>query len=365
MSLVRSDTGRSVVRPDAQRLHIIIERDVGLFSLIQQVIAHIPWALKEQRLPIVYFRGGCVYWTPNGYAGRDTVWEYYFDPLIPGLGVVTIPQHVSDAIEPNHPFRPFQHVDGGSIASAHFGDDKSLAKLTLQIPYLWHDPSAKLRMCTAPLIEQYIRPRTYIREKASTFFREKLEGRPIIGVHIRGTDALKDHRPFRKCSLIIDNYIRCIDALLARMTAARIFLATDEQAVRERLSMQYGERLVSCDNVRHISGETSATGPGGWLMPAYLAHDRDTAARNGEEAVVDWLLLCKTSHLVHNGSTLARTVLLARSSLPHSNVHLENNPLPSRLIAGFEFYLRRRVRRTTKFVRRKAGSVKRFALSRL
>jgi hypothetical protein len=363
MSLAQSDNSRSVVGPDTERLHIIFERDVGLFSLIQQVMAHIPWALKEQRLPIVYFREGCVYWTPNGYAGRDTVWEYYFDPLIPGVGVDTIPEHISDAIEPNH--GPFQELDGGSIASAHFGDDKSLAKLTLQIPHLWHEPLAKLRMRTAPLVEQYIRPRTYIREKVSAFFREKLEGRPIIGVHVRGTDALKDGRPFRKGSLVIDNYISRIDALLARMPAARIFLATDEQAVTERLRMRYGERLVNCDNVRHMSGETSATGPRGGHMPAYLAHNRDIAARNGEEAVVDWLLLCKASHLVHNGSGLARTVLLAQSSLPHSNVHLENNPLSFRLIADFEFYLRRRVRRTTKFVRRKAGSVKRFALSRL
>jgi hypothetical protein len=343
MNLAQSDNSRSVVGPDTERLHIIFERDVGLFSLIQQVMAHIPWALKEQRLPIVYFREGCVYWTPNGYAGRDTVWEYYFDPLIPGVGVDTIPEHISDAIKPNDGFRPFQELDGGSIASELFGDEKSLAKLTLQIPYRWYDPSAKLRMRTAPLVEQYIRPRTYIREKVSVFFREKLEGRPIIGVHVRGTDALKDERPYRKGSLVIDNYIRRIDALLARMPVARIFLATDEQAVTERLRMRYGERLVNCDNVRHMSGETSATGPGGEMMPAYLAHNRDIAARNGEEAVVDWLLLCKASHLVHNGSGLARTVLLAQSSLPHSNVHLKNIPLSSRLIVGYDFYLRRHV----------------------
>jgi len=38
-------------------LHVICERDAGLFSLIQQVIANIPWAIQEGRLPVVYFQG--------------------------------------------------------------------------------------------------------------------------------------------------------------------------------------------------------------------------------------------------------------------------------------------------------------------
>ena len=43
--------------PGTQKFHIICERDVGLFSLIQQVIANVPWAVKEDRVPVVYFRG--------------------------------------------------------------------------------------------------------------------------------------------------------------------------------------------------------------------------------------------------------------------------------------------------------------------
>ena len=42
------------------RLHIITERDVGLFSLIQQVISNIPWAIAEDRVPVVHFADGCV-----------------------------------------------------------------------------------------------------------------------------------------------------------------------------------------------------------------------------------------------------------------------------------------------------------------
>src|SRR5262245_37746326 len=56
--------------------YIIVERDVGLFSLVQQAITNIARALQERRIPIVYFNGRTAYWTANGYRDRYMVWEY-------------------------------------------------------------------------------------------------------------------------------------------------------------------------------------------------------------------------------------------------------------------------------------------------
>jgi hypothetical protein len=56
-------------------------------------------------------------------------------------------------------------------------------------------------------------------------------------------------------------------------------------------------------------------------MPAYISGDRDVAAKNGEDAVVEYLLLSRCDYLVHNGSSLARTVLLNAPELPHTNTH--------------------------------------------
>ena len=56
-------------------------------------------------------------------------------------------------------------------------------------------------------------------------------------------------------------------------------------------------------------------------MPAYICGDRDVAARNGEEAVIEYLLLSRCDYLVHNGSSLARTALLNAPWLPHTNTH--------------------------------------------
>jgi hypothetical protein len=166
------------------RLHIITERDVGLFSLIQQVISNIPWALADDRVPVVHFADGTCYWTPNGYQGRDTVWEYYFEPLDLALPAARVPDHVK----------------------------------------------------------------------------------------------------------------------------------SDEQSSVVHLEAAFPERVIAYESGRHESGEAAGQGPAGWIMPAYISGDRDVAARNGEDAVVEYLLLSRCDHLVHNGSSLARTVLL---NAPH------------------------------------------------
>ena len=56
-------------------------------------------------------------------------------------------------------------------------------------------------------------------------------------------------------------------------------------------------------------------------MPAYIAANRDVAARNGEDAIIEYLLLSRCDYLVHNGSSLARSVLLNAPNLPHTNTH--------------------------------------------
>lgn len=305
--------------------HVICERDVGLFSLIQQVIANIPWGLQENRIPIVYFQNRTCYWTAKGYAGRDTVWEYYFEPLDAAHPAASVPAHVRDVIAANFP-SPFEvgyFADGETFVSAHFGDHPVLAGKALSIPYLVDDPDAGLRRQTADIIARYVRPRSYIEQKVERFYQEKMSGRPVIGVHARGTDAISSEeiRPHRRGSLNLSRYRAAIERLLEAEPAARIFVATDDQASLNYFEESFPGRVLAFDSTRHQGGEAAGRGPTGWIMPAYIAEDPDLAARNGEEAVIEYLLLGRCRHLVHNGGSLARTVLLRVPDLPHTNAH--------------------------------------------
>ncbi len=307
-------------------LHVMCERDVGLFSLLLQVVANIPWAQAEGRVPVAMFRDRCCYHVADGYRDRDNVWEYYFEPIDPRHPVERIDPAIVEAIDRERPtWDDLGRIHGDAFVTAHFGDHPDLVGRSLHIPYLWDDPSDELRRTTSVIIAKHVRPREHIRLEVNRFWREHLEGRPVIGVHLRGTDAVSMHerRAHRIGSLSWKQYLKALRAALAARSDARIFLATDTEKAVDVLKANFGDRVVTCEALRHRDGDQAAGfGPDGGLMPAYIAADREAAARNGEEAVIDYLLLGRCDLLVHNSSGLARSVLLANASLPHVNTHL-------------------------------------------
>jgi hypothetical protein len=301
------------------------ERDVGLFSLIQQVVANVPWALAEDRVPVVHFGSRTCYWTPGGYRGRNTVWEYYFEPLVGTHPADRVPGDVQARLlaEPPSPFEIGYPSSGGSFVSCHFGDHVDLNGAALSIPYLWSDPDDTLRRQTKSILDQFVRPRPYIHRAVERFFSDHMAGQHVIGVHVRGTDAVstKEVRPHRKGSLVLDRYVLAIQRRLDLMPTAKVFVASDDEDSVTFLRRAFPTRVLSYDSFRHRGGEAASHGPTGWLMPAYIAGDRRLAARNGEEAVIEYLLLSRCDEFVHNGSSLARTVLLNAPDLPHLNTH--------------------------------------------
>jgi hypothetical protein len=335
-------------------LHVICERDVGLFSLVQQVVAHLPWSVQAGRMPVALFGDRCCYWVPQGYRDRATVWEYYFEPLDAACPAEAIPAAVRTALAERFP-DPREAgfwLDRDTWVTSNFGDHPRLKGRTLPIPYGWRDPDAALRTRAAAIIRQYLRPRAHIAEAVEDFFGRHLGGRRVIGVQIRGTDAISsgEDRAHRKDSLVLDNYRREVERCLAAAPDSRIFVATDDERSLQFMTDAFGGRVIAYDSYRHTAGETAGRGPTGCLMPAYVARDRPLAARNGEEAVIEYLLLARCAILIHNGSSLARTVLLTEPALPHVNTHRKNRLLAHLQTLSFR-KLRRTIRRTLRRVR--------------
>lgn len=307
------------------RFFIICERDAGLFSLIQQVIANLPRALNDKRIPIVYFAGNCCYWVPGGYQGKDNVWEYYFEPLLENFSSELIPDKVKTFAETGM-------SDGGVMGiafnerfylSSNFGDHSLLRNKCLVIPYEWQDPDPWLREVASKLINTFVHPRQHLLERVNYFANKQFQNKPIIGLHIRGTDSVSEAEPrlFRKNSLVIDRYIRRLEIEKKRLPKAKIFVATDSVSSLAAIKNVYGEDVLSSATILHSNGQAAGTGPTGALMPAYFANDPNVAVENGAEAVVDYLLLRRCDLLIHNGASLARAVLLSEPDMPHYNTH--------------------------------------------
>ncbi len=306
-------------------LHVICERDVGLFSLIQQVVANIPWALNEGRVPIAAFGRRTVYWTPDRCNETDSVWEYYFEPVVSGFPASVIPERVRASGEQSLPDQDElgHDIAGHGFVSNHFGDHPRLAGVAPCIPYATADPDASLRAWTSEIISEFVRPTTSVRTKAQTFLNTLLDGSPVIGVHIRGTDAVSssETRAYRQNSLDLGSYVETIERLLVQSPDAKVFVATDERRSLDHLEEAFGSRVAAYTAVRHEGGAAAGAGPTGRIMPAYIAMDRAIAAQNGEDAVVEYLVLRQCDHLVHNGASLAVTALLAEPTLSHTNTH--------------------------------------------
>jgi hypothetical protein len=317
-SAVRA-TGDAAKHP---RLHIICDWDVGLFNLILGALAHIYWALDEGRIPIVYYSSRNCYWTPNGYHGRDTVWEYYFEPVIPEYPAGRIPPHVLRWISENTLERSQlgHFVDECAFVSNNGGWHIRADGEVLRGPRGHRPSSAKLRRLASGLIRDYIRPRDYIIEKANRFFDENLAGRYTIGVHIRGTDATGDPgRQAIQTGVNYDKFLSAVRRLRDEHPDALIFIASDEQAAVDWIRNVFTD-VIAYDSIRHQCGEAAGRGPAGGIMPAYLTNDPALAAKNGEEAVIEYFLLCRCNYLVHNYSSIPRMVLFTVPNMPDTNI---------------------------------------------
>ena len=306
-------------------LHIIAERDVGLFSLVQQVIGNVPWALAEGRVPVVDFGRRTSYWTPRGFRNRTSVWEYYFEPLDRTRPAVSIPDEARASLtwEPPAADDVGYRMARGTFISAHFGDHPEFSGGRCR-----SHTSGRTRTTTCVGMPRGSSTATFThgrhcRVASARFAATHLAGAPLIGVHARGTDAISEQelRPHRRGSLVLARYVDELHRLLEEMPTARIFVASDDERSIQHLRQAFLDRVIAWASVRHHGGAGAGHGPTGWLMPAYIAGNRDLAARNGEDAVIEYLLLSRCDYLVHNGSSLARTVLLNAPHLPHTNTH--------------------------------------------
>jgi hypothetical protein len=254
------------------------------------------------------------------------LWEYYFEPVIPEYPVCRIPAHVIESISENPPDRntlgrfvgEFAFVTNHPVLHILIEPEKSQERQQIgnrshqEILDIASRPPRRVdRELTSSIIQTYVRPREYIVEEVERFSLRFFSNRFVIGVQIRGTDALVDpERPLMQTGINYRKYFSVLRQLLREKPDALVFVAADTQSAIDIMRREFGNRMISYDSIRHDGGQAVGMGPAGGRMPAFLTLDPDQSARCGEEAIIEYLLLCKSDYLVHNLSGIARTVLL-------------------------------------------------------
>ena len=157
--MVESD---ELTKASKQKFLIIIERDVGLFSLIHQVINSLYLAQEHQLIPICYFTSACCYYVPEGYHNNHTVWEYYFEPLDAMFDEQTLLQLSNkqrSLFMANH------------IVTHEYKPQVSGNSAKIWVPFL-SDPTPAMRRSINRMIDQKIHLEARIRDKVDLLYSD-------------------------------------------------------------------------------------------------------------------------------------------------------------------------------------------------
>lgn len=167
------------------------------------------------------------------------------------------------------------------------------------------------------LIRKYLQPVEAAQAACEAFFRSHLDGAPFVAVHMRGSDKILED----------SNLQATQQASLAAIDATspdwRIFLLTDDEALRTQMLSRYGERIVSTPCQR------TSTSTGVHYLPAVQP------VQAGLEVMTDTYLAARANRFIGNGRSNVsaiidlltewapdNSILIGRSLLMERNIYL-------------------------------------------
>jgi protein O-GlcNAc transferase len=148
------------------------------------------------------------------------------------------------------------------------------------------------------VIDKYLRPRAPALSACEAFYTAHLQGRPYAAVHIRGSDKAFEDKNLEA------NSQKLLSAVAALDPNCTIFLLTDDTHWHERMTLQFGSRVVATKSQR----SSNATG-----VHYLKSLDR---IQIGFEVLVDTLLALRADRFVGNGSSNVSAMIAVMKEWP-------------------------------------------------
>jgi hypothetical protein len=289
--------GRFAAPPAAGPRYLLIrEWAQGFWSDVDHVLGMCLLAEIAGRIPVVWW-GAQSRFAP---AGAGNAWEQFFEPVSRAAVADLAPLRRFPAKWQGQPLQ-------GPIRNRWTGDGSRLVGLELldrddevvvsdfhtgmKALLPWLPPAhplagASLQDAYRSLVRKYLRPRAEILAEVDRFAAAHFGGRPLVGVHVRGSDKVEEVSDLEG---ILARYFERLDARLRARPGAGIFLLTDDERVRAVYEQRYAARLVTTPCTRSRSN----------VGVHYLA-DRDPA-RIGVEVMVDTYLAARCGEFIGLG----------------------------------------------------------------
>lgn len=263
----------------------------GLFAIFFAAVNNIVWAKKNGKVPVVYWSDDTLYFQEGGYHGQQNVWEYYFEP------VSDLTYEVGDTV-----YREYNAPHNVAIPpgwNMAYGQETYGQTFHESLKWQWHEA-----------IMSNIRIKPWISEKVEKFYRERMEGKVIIGIHLRGTDKRFEVRQVPPQAIIE----RARQLAVSMGTQPYFFVATDEERLLELAKKKLGaDRVIAYDSLRSQNGE-----PLHWL-------NQNNNGEHGAQVLIETLLIAYyCDYFIHTASNVATAVMLFNPKL--KTIFLKSEP---------------------------------------
>jgi protein O-GlcNAc transferase len=292
---------QALIRADGRKRFLLIKPwGYGFCSDLDHVLGSLLLAELTGRVPIVHWGKGSLF--------RDesdaNAWPRFFEPVSPYT--------LEDLVGKKHSFFPpkwndknldepeVNKFDGewsrmGPVLYLNRREDVAITDFHMAVVALlfWARPGTPFAGKTVPqayrmLVRKYLKPSREVLERVEAFAARHFTSRPVIGVHARGGDKPVEDAELRERNKTTPEIVQ---GLVSQNPAARVFLLTDDAAIRAEYAARFGDRLMTTECAR----TTSAKG-----LHYTEQHSR---AQLGIEVLVDMYLAARCDHFIGVGTS--------------------------------------------------------------
>lgn len=277
-----------------KRFYILSEQESGrgFFAMFLTVLENLQHCEKKGYIFIPDWKDTSYSEIAHGY----NAWDYYFEPLS-GYSLEQA------------------EITGNKIIRVRW--DKSQFEMK---PIKINDRLLTKRETYNYYIKKYIKIRPEITKKVDDFFNENMKGHNILGVHIRRTDKFFcTSVPLGGYPVSDEKIIENIDRYIEKNPSCKIFIATDDKNIFEKMKKLYKNKVMSWDSIRSSDGTPVHKGILGKELQGVSNY------KKGEDALIDCLLLSRCDFLIRGTSNLSAASLCFNPDLKQLDLNWLNN----------------------------------------
>ena len=255
---------------------IIGSAGCGFFTDFLGVINNIMWCEENNKIPVVYWNEKSKYYVPEGYNNQINAWEYYFESLSAEI---------------------YQKND--SIYTDYWTGSKS--------DITSHHKDLVTRKKINDIVNRYIKIKSNIQHKIDSFYKNTMNKKRTIGIHLRGTDKAIDMKLINTAK-IIGAANRYADQ------NTHFFIASEDQILFEYAKKELKGEVIYRDIFRISTNQLTENNIGQYEWWQYL----ENKAFIGEEALIDAKILSLCDKLIcTSGSALSTAALFFNPELAY------------------------------------------------